>query len=223
MNRNKLVLLHGPARVASRKKLLDLKQKFDPNNVVVFEEGSSMKDIADNLVATSLFADERLVVLENPSEDFTFVLTKSDDLSLTLIFWFDHEVGEKKPIMEYAKKMKGEIIYFPEGREISVFPFLDLLAAGNIKAFSEMKKLKDEGYDIFYFTTMIIYLLRNLINTPKNAPLFVLDKLQRQRARFNQKIIASLYKDILELDFKLKSGLIESQQAEFFLVNKFID
>ena len=71
MKEMKVLLLHGPAKVASRKKLVGLKQKFDPNNVVVFEEGSSSKDITDNLVSTSLFADERLVILENPPEDFT--------------------------------------------------------------------------------------------------------------------------------------------------------
>lgn len=222
MNRSKLVLLHGPARVASRKKLLDLKQEFDPNNVVVFEEGSSIKDIADNLVSTSLFSDERLVILENPDENLTFDSFDSSD-SLTLILWFDHELSDNNPILKWVKERQGQILNFEESKEISVFPFLDLLAAGNIKAFSEMKKLKDAGYDIFYFNTMVIYLLRNLINTPKNIPPFVLDKLQRQRTRLDKKKIISLYKDTLDLDFKLKKGLIELQQAEFFLVNKFID
>lgn len=216
----KTYLLHGLAKAASRRKLLEIKQKFDPNNVIIFDEGSSPQDIKDNLVASSLFSEERLVILENPPEDFTDYTLYP--IPCTLIFWFDHELSDKKPIMEWVKKLRGEILFFPEGKEISVFPFLDLLAEGNIKAFLEMKKLKDSGFDIFYFNTMTVYLLRNLLNTPKNVPHFVANKLQRQRVRFNQKKITNLYKNILELDFKLKSGLIEPEQAEFMLVNKFI-
>lgn len=216
----KVLLLHGPARVASRKKLLDLKQKFEVNNVVVFEEGSSNKDIADNLVSTSLFSDERLIVLENPPDDFT--VSTLDSRDLTLLLWFDHELSDKSFTLKWVKENKGEILNFEESKEISVFPFLDLLAVGNIKAFLEMKKLKMAGYDIFYFNTMVIYLLRNLINTPRNVPHFVADKLQRQRRNFDLEKITKLYKDILDLDFKLKKGLIEKDQAEFILVNKFL-
>lgn len=218
----KLHLLHGPARVASRSKLLDLKQKFDPNNVVVFEDSVNNQEISASLATLPMFADERVIILENPDENFVFDSSPVTNYS-SLILWFDHELSDKNSILKWAKDSQGEIAFFPESKEISVFPFLDLLAAGNMKAFLEMKKLKDAGYDIFYFNTMVIYLLRNLINTPKNAPYFVLDKLKRQRTRLNQKKVTNLYKDILEIDFKLKSGLIELQQAEFFLVNKFMD
>lgn len=213
----RLHLLHGPAIASSRKKLIEIKQKFDPNNVVVFEEGSNIKDIADNLVSTSIFTDERLVILENPDENLTFGFFDS----LTLVLWFDHEVSEKKPIFEWVKKEEGEILYFPEAREIPVFPFLDHLAAGRKEAFLEIDKLKKAGFDIHYLITMVFYLLRNLVITPKNAPQFVRDKLIRQRERFDKEMIAKLYKDILEIDFKIKSGLLEKAQAEFSLVNLF--
>ncbi len=217
----KAVLLHGPARVASRSKLLDLKQKFDPNNVVVFEEGATNKDIIDNLMSNSLFADERLVILENPDENF--VLDSSLHTShLSLILWFDHEVSEKKPVMEWVKKSQGQVFYFPEAKEVSVFPFLDFLANEDKRAFLELQKLKNAGFDIYYFITMVFYLLRNLAATPKNAPNFVKQKLERQRKNFNLERTTKLYKDTLETDLKLKSGLIESQQAEFVLVNKFM-
>ena len=208
----KLVLLHGPARVASRKKLLDLKQKFDPNNVVVFEEGSTGKDISDNLMSNSLFTDERLVILENPPEDLIFDSFDFLD-SLTLILWFDHEI---KKIPQPA-----QVFFFSEGKEISVFPFLDKLAARDQTAFLEMDKLKKAGYDGQYLITMIFYLLRSLIATPKTAKPFIIQKLQRQRKNFTSGKITNLYKDILDLDFKIKSGLLEKKQAEFLLVNLF--
>ena len=123
--------------------------------------------------------------------------------------------------MEWVKKEKGEVLFFPEAREVSVFPLLDYLANKDNKAFLEIKKLKNAGYDIFYFITMTFYLLRNLVATPKTAQQFVKDKLIRQRKNFSLERLTNLYKEILEIDFKIKSGLLEKDQAEFLLVNKF--
>ena len=116
-----------------------------------------------------------------------------------------------------------EVMFFPEGKEVSIFPFLDLLAAKDKKAFLELQKLKDGGFDIYYFLTMTFYLLRNLVATPKRAPDFVRTKLQRQRKNFTEAKITQLYKDLLEIDFKIKSGLMEIPQAEFLLINRFLE
>ncbi|MBI2338144.1 hypothetical protein HYU95_03075 [Candidatus Daviesbacteria bacterium] len=70
---------------------------------------------------------------------------------------------------------------------------------------------------------MSFYLLRNLAVTSKKAPQFVKDKLQRQRKNFSLEKVISLYKEVLEIDFKIKSGLLEKPQAEFLLVNKFLN
>ncbi len=214
----KLLLLHGSAKTASRKKLIEFKQKFDQNNVVVFEESSDLQVMLGSLSTPLLFSDEQLIILENPSEDFTnFPLIPTP---YTLILWFDHEVAPKKPVMEWFK-INGQILYFPEAKEVSVFPFLDYLASQDKKAFLELNKLKNAGFDIQYFITMVFYLLRNLTSTPKSAPQFVKDKLQRQRKSFDLEKITNLYKEIIEIDFKIKSGLLEKSQAEFLLVNLF--
>ncbi len=217
-----LALLHGPAINNSRSKLSAFKQKFDTNNVVVFESNSPISEVLGSLMTTSLLPEEKLFILENPSEDFIFE-SSVFSLQSSVIFWFDHTVGEKKPIMEWVKKTKGEILFFPESKEVSVFPFLDYLASRDEKAFLEIKKLKNGNFDIFYFLSMIFYLLRNLVVTPKTAPQFVRQKLERQRKNFDLQKITKLYQEILDLDFKLKSGLLEKEQAEFLLVNKFID
>lgn len=210
----KHLLLHGPATQASRIKLQELRSKFHPENVMVFEDGADIKTIEVNLQSLSLFDGERLVIVENPPDGLQNLTVDSN--SLMLIFWFDHEVN--------TKKYKGfEILFFPEGKEISVFPFLDLLASKDKKAYLEMEKLKKAGFDIYYFLTMIFYLLRNLVVTPKTVPHFVRDKLQRQRKNFPLEKITKLYKDMLEIDFKIKSGFLEKDQAEFLLVNKFME
>lgn len=225
----KLLLLHGAGIISSRKRLIDVKDKFDQNSVLVYGEGSDIENIKDNLAATSLFSNDRLVILENPSEDFALDSSLITNY-LTLIFWFDHEISDKKPIISWVKEFKGQILYFPESKEISVFPFLDYLADGNKKAFLELRNLKNtvlpvgrHPFDVFYFITMVFYLLRSLVAIPKNAPQFVRNKLLKQRTRFEKGDLKNLYKDILGIEFKIKSGLLEKDQAEFLIVNKFLN
>lgn len=207
------LLLHGPAIKASRIKLVELRNKFQPENVLVFEKDEDADVILTNLHSLSLFGEERLVIIENPPEGFANYTLNA--IPCTLIMWFDHEID--------VNRWPGfEVLLFPESKEISVFPFLDYLAAKDKKAFLEIDKLKKGGFEIQYFITMVFYLLRNLLVTPKNAPGFVKDKLQRQRKNFSKEDLIKLYKNILELDFKIKSGLLEKDQAEFLLINHFL-
>ena len=62
----KLQLLHGPAKLSSRAQLINLKAKFDSNNVMVFEEGSDLEAIMGSLMTPMLLSEEQLVILENP-------------------------------------------------------------------------------------------------------------------------------------------------------------
>ncbi len=208
----KLLLLHGPAINSSRQKLLQLKQKFDQGAVVVFEKGAELTEILTNLQSQSLFNGERLIIVENPSEDFiNYTLYP---IPYTLVLWFDHEIDIKK-------WKDAEVLFFPEAKEISVFPFLDFLGNKDKRAYLELEKLK-QNYDSQYLITMILYLLRNLSCTPKNAKDFVRNKNAKMRKNFNQKELTNLYQSILEIDFKIKSGLLETAQAEFSLVNLFL-
>ncbi|HCB22979.1 hypothetical protein A3B42_01950 [Candidatus Daviesbacteria bacterium RIFCSPLOWO2_01_FULL_38_10] len=208
-----LLLLHGPAINSSRQKLLQLKQKFDPEAVVVFEKGAELTEILTNLQSQSLFGEERLVIVENPPDDYISTLSLVTS-HLSLVIWFDHEVD--------TKNFQGEIFFFPEAKEISVFPFLDFLGNRDKRAYLELDKLK-QNYDSQYLITMILYLLRNLNCTPKNAKDFVKKKNERMRKNFSADELANLYQLVLNTDFKIKSGLLEIAQAEFLLVNLFLD
>lgn len=208
-----MIVLHGPATKASRIKLQELRNKYHPDNVMVFEEGEDMQAILTSLQSMSLFEGERLVIVENPPDDLQPLILDSN--SLMLILWFDHEID--------VKKWPGfESIFFPESKEISVFPFLDCLVMQDKKVFLELEKLKKGGFDIYYLLTMVFYLLRSLTNIPKNAPDFVRKKLIKQKAGFSMGKITNLYKELLEIDFKIKSGLLEKDQAEFLLLFQFL-
>lgn len=208
----KLLLLHGLGIISSRNKLSNLKKEFQ--DITVFEKGSDISQVLGSLVTMPLFENQRLIVLENAPEDF--VLDSSlTTLNSSLVLWFDHEID--------PKKYSGfEALFFPEAKEISVFPLLDFLAGKDAKAFLEVEKLKSAGFDIFYILTMVFYLLRNLVSTPKNAHEFVKKKLIKQRTNFTLEQIESLYQESLEIEFKLKSGLLDQSQAEFLLINSFI-
>lgn len=209
-----LQVLHGPGVISSRQKLVNLKLKFE--SVVVFEKGSDHQTILGAINTPSLFNEEQLIILENPPEDFTCSLSS---VSCTLLLWFDHEVNDKKPVIQWVKKIKAEVTLFPEAKEVSIFPFLDLLGNKDKKAFLELEKLKEKGINNQYIITMIFWLLRNLSCTPKTAKDFVKRKNEKMRTNFTN--LPGLYKSIIEIDFKIKSGLLDENQAQFELVNKF--
>lgn len=216
----KLQLLHGLGISASRKKLTEIKNKFASNAVITFDSDSNIQSILNALTTPSLLDEEQLIVWENPPEEFAH-----DSLFMThhssLILWFDHKIKETSKILKWVKEQKGEVLNFPEEKEISIFPFLDLLANKDKRAFLELKKLKEADFDIFYFLTMAFYLLRNLTVTPQNAPSFVKQKIDRQRKNFVTEEITEIYKNLLEIDFKIKSGFLEKDHAEYLLVNIF--
>lgn len=212
----KLLLLHGAGITSSRKKLVSIKEKFTPNDVMVFEKGTDTGEILSHMRTVSMFDENRLIVLENPPEDLISQLSIVSS-QLSIVLWFDHEL-KKLP----EKRSDVEIYFFPEAKEISVFPFLDMLANKNPKAFVELEKLKKGGFEIQYILTMVFYLLRSLAVTPKNAPEFVKKKVAKQRESFSLEKVKNLYKFVIETDFKIKKGLMEINQAEFLLVNKFL-
>lgn len=214
----KLLLLHGPALASSRLKLNQLKKTFSEDSIDQFPEGSSIQDILGSLQTISMFDQDRLIIVENPPDD---LLSNSTLYALpsTLALWMDHEVSEKKEILKSINKLGGQILFFPEEKEYSIFPLLDLLGSGKKEAFLEINKRRN---DTQYIITMIFYLLRSLAVPPKNAPDFVKRKIAKQRERFSEEKVKKLYKFVLEIDYKIKNGLIENDQAEFLLVNKFL-
>lgn len=209
----RLLVLHGPAINSSRQKLLEIKKGFNPDNITVFEKTANKEDILASLQTESLFEGEQLIVLENPiSFDLSLVTSHP---SLTLVLWFDKEIDTKK-------FREIEILFFPEGKEISIFPFLRMLGTKDKKAYLELNKLKIAGFESQYFITMILYLLRNLIATPKKAADFVKQNNIRMRKNFTNDDLVNLYKRVLEIDFKIKNGLMEASQADHSLVSNFL-
>lgn len=209
----KLLVLHGPAINSSRQKLLEIKKGFNPDNIIVFEKNANKEDILASLQTESLFEGEQLIVLENPI-NFDSSLAANDS-SLTLVLWFEKEIDSRK-------FKESKILFFPESKEISVFPFLRMLGTKDKKAYLELNKLKVAGFESQYFITMILYLLRNLTAIPKKAADFVRQNNIKMRKNFTNDDLVNLYKRVLEIDFKIKNGLMEASQADHSLVSNFL-
>lgn len=214
----KLLFLHGPAVNLSRQRLSLVKSQFEAADVLVFEKGSDPQTMMGNLMTPSLLSKEQLIVLENAPELDLPALSDN----LTVVFWFDKEINEKNKLLNFVRENKGQVLYFAPEKETSVFPFLDRIAAKDKQAFLEIKKLKQAGFDTQYLITMILYQLRSLITTKKDAKVFVKEKVARQRKNFTLEELVDLYRFVLATDFKIKTGLIENTQAEFLIVNKFV-
>lgn len=212
----KPLLLHGPAIVSSRKKLKEIKDKFS-GEVIVFEKGSDPTTILSSLETVSMFDNERLVIVENSSDDLLGKISSNLQPSTNLTLWFDKELDAKKLPKDF------EILLFPEEKEASIFPLLDLLGNRNPKAYSELSRTRPDGSDTQYLFTMICYLLRTLLVTPKTSPAFVKQKIAKQKANFTHNELVNLYKLVLQSDYKIKSGLLEPTQAEFNVINKFVN
>ena len=209
----KQLLLHGAGTVNSRKNLSQLKEQFDPSNVVIFEGGVNISDVLGELATVSLLDENRLIIWENSPKELT--IYKLPITNCQFILWFDYEVD--------VKKYSGyEVFFFPEEKEASVFPLLDLLGNRDSLAFLELEKRnRTSPNDTQYILTMVFYLLRSLVVTPKTAGDFIKKKNEKMRSNFHKDELINLYKSTLEIDFKIKSGLLEIPQAEFSLINLF--
>ncbi len=215
----KQLLLHGPAKIASRTKLFQLKSSLNSEEVTYFDEGSNSSEIVSAIQTIPMFGSVRTIVLENPDTNLQLDTTFDQ---VNLLVWFDSDVSKSSVYKQFVDHKK-EILFFAEGQELTVFPFLDMLGNRKKTAFVEIERLKMQSFDIYYFLTMAYYLLRNLTVLPQKLSPFQKQKLAKQKNNFSEKELITIFQNLLKLEFQLKSGLIDSKQAEFRLINEFMD
>src|SRR3989338_7237655 len=104
----KQLLLHGAGTVNSRKNLSQLKEQFDPSNVVIFEGGVNISDVLGELATVSLLDENRLIIWENSPKELT--IYKLPITNCQFILWFDYEVDIKNiqdmKFFSFLKKKK---------------------------------------------------------------------------------------------------------------------
>lgn len=215
----KIIVLHGPGEIGKRSEVLKIKKQFSPENItqIDFKE-SGLKELEMQLVSPSLFdTSSRLVVVGN-TPDSLDVQTLGGEEATTLLL-ISGAPKSDSAILQSSKKLGAKIIAFEGEKELTVFPFLDALIEKRKTAFIELEKLIGE-YGSIYVLTMIYYLLRrNLLPLPSGD--FMRKKIISQKGKYDPKDWIFMYRQTLEMEFKIKSGLTTERSGLACLVDKF--
>lgn len=216
-----LIILHGNGLTGQINKLQDIKSRFDPLNIFqISGKESDFEQAVVNLSTASLFAEERLVILEDFEESLDLSKLPSEP-DLTIVIRFQKALPVNSKFLKSAVSLNPQIILVTETEETSIFPFLDKLAEKRPQALAELDPLLEQ-FDGQYLLTMVFYMFRRLILRPKKLPEFVIRKLEAQRKNFDLKKLKGLYYFALETDFKMKNGLIEEKLGLTLLLNRIL-
>lgn len=224
-----LIVIHGNGLSSISEKVILIRKQFDPlSSFTIDGTGTEWDKIVSNISTGQLFSQKRLVVLEDfnpPSSACRLIqadlIKLSYDENLTIVFRFSRLLSQSEPILEEIKKLRGQIITFEEKDEVSIFPFLDLLADKNPKVFEKLEKhLKEWGGQ--YVLTMMFYMLRRMLMTTKKLPAFAAQRINKHKQSFSLERIKILYRLTLETDFKIKTGVMEEKLGLTLLVQNVI-
>src|SRR5690348_2195604 len=161
-----LYIFHGPGISAMGDRISIIKRNFDPHAITQLEsKEASGNKLSVHSSQGSLFAQKRLLVIENPLEldleDF------SGEEGLSVILKFTKTLPSNSKILKQSLKFRPQIASFSEDKEQSIFPFLDLLGNQDPKALTELERYLEE-WGGQYILTMLSYLLRRFIKTSGN-------------------------------------------------------
>ncbi len=220
--------LHGDNLFLSRQKLNLLKSQFSKNNlggkiIPLISKSFKVVELRSQISSISLYGEKKLYLVEDLSkfkprdqEQLLEILKKSQS---SVIFWDSKTTSN-------LRKLK---LYFPQLEEFSfpipkvTFKFLENLYPGNKRQFFSLwpQVLKQQPLELaFYFLKKHFH---NLIEAGSNNTQikgWQKDKLLAQAKRFSNFSLCRFYHDLIELEFKQKSGQLVTG-LEIPLVNLF--
>lgn len=217
-----VILFHGNGLTAMSKAVSAWRTKYSPMAVSEFNgKTQSVEEAMMGIGTSDLFADSRLIILENYNEKTDLSKIVTDDKT-TVLIRFQKALPATSTMLKTAKGIQAQIQEFSEADEISIFPFLDLLGEKKPLAFAQFEKVYAE-YGGQYIFTMLYYFYRRMVVIPKKTPSFALQKLNRQKQNFSVDKIKELYRYTLETDYKVKSGLVEEHLGLTLVVEKILE
>lgn len=213
----KLILLHGSFQEAALKKISQIKKGFDPLSITEFSDTG----MGFNFSSPNLFSEKRLIVLENPDLKTIDKALEEKDPDLTVLIKFNKQLEKTSPILKKVIEAKGEILTFDENNQPSIFPLLDMLGNLNYQAYAEFEK-NYPGFGGQYILAMLAYFLRRMVVMPKSTSEYMRQKIAAQKKNFSLEKIKALYKEIIEVDFQIKQGLLEEKLGLTLLIEKIL-
>lgn len=215
-----MILLHGLGEVAKRNQLLQIKKSYPSDAVTVVDfKQAGLGQVKMVLSSGSLFAEKRLLIVENVPDDLDVSELTGGDESVEVVL-VAGSPSATKPILKTAQQSKVRVMAFEGDKEVSAFPFLDALLEKRPEAYGELEKLLEE-YGEMYVITMIYYALRrNLLPLPASD--FAKKKIIQQKKNYTEQDFARLYKKVIEIENGFKSGTVDSHAALTTLVAEFL-
>lgn len=226
-------ILHGDNTVVSRNHLNQLlKEAKDKNLEVIKLDGNtaSLTDIKVSLETTSLFGQEKIVIIERlfsrqlskeKKEILSYLIDEIDNLP-SIIFWEGKEVTPAN-LKKFNNSLNSKKFKIPS----LVFKFLDSFQPNNQKNLLAMLAGLKKGDTEFVFYMLARRLNQLLILKdlgPKGLKIAPWQqyRLSGQAKNFTVKQLVSLYKKLLLIDTKIKTGetLIDlNYHLDLLLVN----
>lgn len=208
-----VTLLHGNNIVASRNKLIEIKQEFKGEIVVFDGKTVSLEKLVQATEGGSLFSENKLIIIENlyshPLK--TQLKTLIDYLiniktSFEIILWEENELS-KTTLKNFPSSWKIKTFSIPK----VIFTFVDNLKPGNHKKMLNLLNLarKNGCGDNFIFLMMVRQtrlLLLAKDKTLSSLPSWMMRKLFHQEKNFSKAELLNLYKKLLLTDINQKTG-----------------
>lgn len=206
-----ITILHGDNIFASRKELDRIKTSFEGEIISLDGKKLSETDFVQATQSQSLLQENRLVVVENLLSDKNRKISNFLNINDDLIFWEDKELG--KTVLDEFKEVKTKVLLFKT--PTTIFKFCDALSPKNgpnlVTLLRECLKTGEPEY-VFI---MIVRQFRLMLNPGGSAP-WQQAKMMSQSKSFGQGRLKEIYKQLLEIDYKTKTGQ-SSQNLEFNL------
>lgn len=216
-----ITILHGEHTVDSRKKLNTLREQAQKLGKEVLElEGKSVpyEELIQSLESLTLFGNSRLVIIDN----FLSSLkpgTKRDEITqyfiqgafdADLILWEDKAVGRSLIKLKKAGHVRVEEFKTPT----AVFSLVESLAPNSTaqSIYYFHKTLESTVPEIVF--AMLVRQFRLLIATAAGADIpeiariapWQKGKFTTQAALFSGALLKRLYKDLMIIDYQIKTG-----------------
>jgi len=230
-----ITILHGENTLASRNRFVLLKSEAQDADIISLEgKGLRLPTVEEALMTTSLFNQKRLVVIENlfsnlrtgKTKDEVVLFLSDPSLPSDVLIWEGKSVG---PSLLKIKKIKQVVI---ESFDLpkTIFRFTDALTPGStgeaLYYFAET--LKTTAVEVIFamlirqFRLMTALSLRSEIPELTKMNPWQKSKLSRQEKQYTSKRLIQLYKDLMIIDFQVKTGrtpFVLTKHIEQFIIN----
>lgn len=218
-----LTILHGDNVVKSREALLSIKESYKDAEVIELPGSVDLTTLKQALESSSLFAQKRLVILENL---FSARTKKTDDrMSYLLSGLYDADV-----VVWEGKKIDGRtLVSFKKTKieefklDVVLFQFLENIRPGNQNVMLLLLStlVERESIELIFF--MVVRQIRLLLALTANASIpevmriapWQRGKLQAQaKSFFHEETLVRLLHNLFSIEYAVKTGKTELTQRQ---------